>query len=257
MLSLEQIKSYYPPKLHNFPLGLLREYLQYLILETVYRSRYANDLVFMGGTALRIVHDNQRFSEDLDFDNLSLSQDMFIDLSKLIETALTNEGFQVEIRNTFANAFHCYIRIPKILYDQGLSGLPDQKITIRIDTEPQNYKYEYETHLLDRFTVLVNIKTVPLPLLMAQKISAVLQRQRAKGRDFFDVAYLISRDVQPDMKYLAIKLNIPSIQSLKQKLIQKGSASNLTALANDVKPFLFDVHHIIRVESFNSIVERL
>ena len=73
MLTLEQIEQQYPENLRGFKRSLLREYLQYKILEIIFASEYATKLVFIGGTALRIVHDNSRFSEDVDFDNFGLT----------------------------------------------------------------------------------------------------------------------------------------------------------------------------------------
>lgn len=70
MLNLEEILQAYPESLRTFKRFLLREYLQYKILEIVFgASKYANQLCFLGGTCLRIVHNTSRFSEDLDFDN--------------------------------------------------------------------------------------------------------------------------------------------------------------------------------------------
>ena len=65
MLELDQIISFYPEKLRIFKKNILREYLQYKILEIIFNSPFANKVVFMGGTALRIFYDNARFSEDL------------------------------------------------------------------------------------------------------------------------------------------------------------------------------------------------
>ncbi|MEW6408487.1 MAG: nucleotidyl transferase AbiEii/AbiGii toxin family protein, partial [Patescibacteria group bacterium] len=47
--------------------NILREFLQVLILKTLYGSKYNTALIFMGGTCLRICYDIPRFSEDLDF----------------------------------------------------------------------------------------------------------------------------------------------------------------------------------------------
>ena len=69
MLSLQEIEKYYPEKLKKFKRNILREYLQYKILQIIFNSEYANKLSFLGGTALKIIYDNSRFSEDLDFDN--------------------------------------------------------------------------------------------------------------------------------------------------------------------------------------------
>lgn len=74
MLELNQIESYYPEHLRVFKKNILREYLQYKILEIIYDSKFTVNLVFMGGTAIRIIHGGSRFSEDLDFDNINLIQ---------------------------------------------------------------------------------------------------------------------------------------------------------------------------------------
>jgi hypothetical protein len=49
MLDIEQIQSYYPKNLKSFKKNILREYLQYKILEIIYTSIYAKRLIFMGG----------------------------------------------------------------------------------------------------------------------------------------------------------------------------------------------------------------
>jgi hypothetical protein len=40
MIKLDEIKDNYPPNLQNFSLGILREYIQYKILEAIYSSKY-------------------------------------------------------------------------------------------------------------------------------------------------------------------------------------------------------------------------
>ena len=68
MLDLNQLVSQYPANLRPFSRFILREYLQHKLLQLIYDSAYADRFIFLGGTCLRIVHGNQRFSEDLDFD---------------------------------------------------------------------------------------------------------------------------------------------------------------------------------------------
>jgi len=45
----------------------LREYLQLLILQILDEKGCFRNIAFLGGTALRILYDLKRFSEDLDF----------------------------------------------------------------------------------------------------------------------------------------------------------------------------------------------
>lgn len=97
MITLEQILAAYPENLRAFKESILKEYLQYKILNSIFNSEYANKLAFLGGTALRIVYNSTRFSEDLDFDNFGLSESEFISLSKIVQRDLILEGLEVEI----------------------------------------------------------------------------------------------------------------------------------------------------------------
>ncbi|HIP32001.1 MAG TPA: hypothetical protein EYG86_04490 [Crocinitomicaceae bacterium] len=42
-------------------------------------------MFFLGETCLRLVHNQQRFSEDLDFDNFNLTDSEFSEISVTIE----------------------------------------------------------------------------------------------------------------------------------------------------------------------------
>lgn len=74
MLNLTEILSAYPEGLQIHRAFVLREYLQYKILEILFDGPYASKFCFLGGTCLRLVHNNNRFSEDLDFDNFQLNE---------------------------------------------------------------------------------------------------------------------------------------------------------------------------------------
>lgn len=47
--------------------NIIREYIQHLFLSSLYRQKEANYFYFKGGTALKIIYQSPRFSEDLDF----------------------------------------------------------------------------------------------------------------------------------------------------------------------------------------------
>ena len=107
MISLEQIESFYPEHLRVFKKNLLREYLQHKILEAIFSSAFGRKLAFMGGTALRIVFSNDRFSEDLDFDNRGLSENGFEKLTELVVTNLTRYGGRSHARHGLMLPGHC------------------------------------------------------------------------------------------------------------------------------------------------------
>ena len=92
MFSLAQIQSYYPTFSGDKAEDCLREYLQYKILKSVFSSQWGKHLRFIGGTSLRIVYGNARFSEDIDFDNDgNISFEDFTALSHYIQKDLEAE----------------------------------------------------------------------------------------------------------------------------------------------------------------------
>ncbi len=250
MLSLSEIQSFFPQSLHRYPQFMLREYLQYKILEIVYASRYAHFLGFLGGTCLRIVHGNRRFSEDLDFDNRGLKEEQFAEIADSIKKQLEREGYEIEIKLVLRGAWHCYIKFPSLLFGVGLSEHKEAIILIRIDTEPQDYQYESERVILNKFEVFTTILTVPLPLLLSQKLFAILNRSRKQGRDFFDVVFLMSRGVQPDYGFLEEKVNIDNAVTLKASILDICQSLDMAKISKDVESFIFNSNDIQKVVQF-------
>lgn len=158
-------------KLQGFKKFMLREYLQYKILQIIFGSAYANKLAFLGGTALRIVYGNDRFSEDLDFDNFSLTEEEFNELSKVVKEKLELEGYTVEIRNVSKGAFRCYLKIPRLLFDDGLSEYADEKILIQLDSMAHHFPYQPEKRFLNKFDVFEEIYVTPLDIILSRKYS--------------------------------------------------------------------------------------
>lgn len=256
MINLGQILAQYPKPLHSHQESILKEYLQYKILNSIFNSPHANKLAFLGGTALRIIYGSTRFSEGLDFDNFALSEAEFKDLGKIIKTDLELEGLQVELKSVTQNAYRLKIRIPKLLFDSGLSSLADQKILIIVDTVPQNFDYPLEKPFLNKFEVFTQINAVPKDLLLAQKIYASVNRKRIMGRDFFDVVFLHGIGAKPDFAYLAKNLKIRNQAELKKRLLEKTAKLDFEVLAKDVEPLLFDSRDKKKVLLFRDFVKQ-
>lgn len=255
MLNINEIAQYYPENLRVFKRFILREYLQYKILEIIFEGPHASKLVFLGGTCLRLVHQNQRFSEDLDFDNFDLSEKEFEEISDHIGRSLTQMGYDIETKLVARGAYHCYIRFPRLLYDQNLSGHEEEKVLIQLDTEAQHFKFTPEEHFLNKFDVFSRIFVTPLDLLMAQKCYAILNRTRNKGRDFFDLVFLMGKSIAPNLKYLDQKLDIQSSDELKSRLLERCKSLNMDEMTRDVSPFLFNPSHQKKVKYFVDYLE--
>ncbi len=256
MLELNEIKRFYPESLHSFDSFLLKEYLQYKILEIIFSGQFANKLCFIGGTNLRIIHENQRFSEDLDFDNFNLSFDEFSQLGLEIQDELSLQGYEVEIRNIQKGAFHCYVKFPALLMKSGLSGYKDEKILIQLDSEAQGYNFIPETYILNKFDVFCSVKTASTSILLAQKFYAVLNRKRNKGRDFYDIIFLLGLNTSIDYDFLKLKTGIEHEQQLKKRIIEHCNSTDMKAMAEDVRPFLFNSKDLRKIELFAEYIKQ-
>lgn len=253
MLSFTQIQQQYPETLQEFSGSLLREYLQYKILNIVSYSPLASKLSFLGGTALRIIHGNTRFSEDLDFDNFGLTQKEFEAIAVEVQNGLEADGMTVDISFAGHEAFRCKIRFPKLLYDAGLAPLPEQKILLQIDTLAHGVEYEPELQTLNKFDVFTDVRVTPIHTIFAQKLYACVNRPRPKGRDFFDITFLLSLGATPDYAYLQQKIEVANAEQLRTYITEKTAGYDFTALAEDVRPFLFKPADAARVERFPSV----
>lgn len=249
MLEFEQIKGQYPQNLQRFERSILREYLQYKILQAIFDSKHASKLSFLGGTALRIVYGNTRFSEDIDLDNFGLSWKAFEEVISKVRRFLSLEGFEVEVKNVRKGAYRCNLRFPELLYDQGLSPFPDEKILIQVDTTSQGYNYQPEIMLLNKFDVFTEIRVTPLDILLSQKIYTAVNRKRPRGRDFYDITFLASR-TKPDYGFLNQKLDINNENQLREKIKSRIADYDFKAIADDVAPFLINRNEIKRVKKF-------
>lgn len=256
MITLDQILEAYPASLRDFKGSILKEYLQYKILNSIFNSEHANKLVFLGGTALRIVYGSTRFSEDLDFDNFHIKESEFKDLSRIIQRDLMLEGFEAEIKIVTEKAYRISIRIPKLLFDSGLSPMKTQKILIHLDTVQQNFEYMPDKPTLNKFDIFTQINAVPKDILLAQKIFACVTRKRIMGRDFFDIVFLHGIGARPDALYLKQKIGIDSAKDLKKYLLKETGSLDFGKLALDVEPLLFDKRDSKRVLLFREFVKQ-
>ena len=256
MLNLKDLKSYYSLNTEIHDINILKEYLQYKILEIIFDSRIGHKLSFIGGTALRIIYNTSRFSEDLDFDSFDLLKTEFKDVSEIIQAKLELEGYKVEIKSHVENkTFHYYIKIPDLLFVNNLSSHKNEKIFIKVDTEPQGVNYKPESKLMDKFNILTYVNVTPIDILLSMKLHAVFSRKRPQGRDFYDVLFLCSK-TKPNYNFLKQKLDISNSKSLKEKLLVKCKELDFNKLVKDVEPLIFTSNELKKVLLFKDFIKQ-
>lgn len=255
MISFEEIKKHYSNTENKNPGAILKEYLQYKILQIIFQSEFGNKLIFMGGTSIRIIYGSDRFSEDLDLDNFGLTKKDFSKLMNIIKLKLAQEGIIAEIREVFKGVYRCYLKFPKILYHNKLSSPPDEKILIQIDSYSLNKQPKFIPSIISKADVFGEINAYPASIILAQKIFALFNGKRAKGRDIYDIIYLFSL-TEPDWKFLNKHLKIKNYKDLYIKLSALFSDKELSALAADVEPFLIDPKKSNNIKLFNKWIKQ-
>lgn len=212
----------------------LKEIVQEIVLLGLWRGGFFNRAAFYGGTSLRIFHNLDRFSEDLDFSLVEHDETFNIETYlPFVRDELGAYGFEMAVEKkekasdtAVQSAFikggtlvHL-VRIASIT--PPVSGVsPDEQIRIKfeIDTDPPaGADYEIKYQLLP---VTYPVRIFDLPSLFAGKVHALLCRSwknRVKGRDFYDYIWYLSRSVP---------LNI---YHLEQRMIQSGHLELNTAL---------------------------
>ena len=228
-------------------LNALREYLQAFVMRSLHESEASRAVVFVGGTALRFLEDLPRFSEDLDFSQVSVDGYEPERWLRKLKRDLHLAGFDSTVRWIDRKPVQvAWVRTASLLAEAGLSGHQEQKlfIKIEIDTRPPAGAAVRRSVVTCHFTFV--IAHHDLPSLMAGKLHALLTRKYPKGRDWFDLVWYRSRrpPVVPNMALLQHALDQTQGRGRHraadwQRLLQTRLADLDTgALIRDVEPFL-------------------
>ncbi len=268
MLTLTDLLKY--AEIEKMPLekrrGILREYLQTLILFYLQQTDYAKNLIFIGGTALRFFYNLNRFSEDLDFNYLGvLKKEHLYEIMIYIQKSLLKENIKCEfsIHKSEETYFHfkIYIQFINILQFYGCSGKifknlhEFEKLSIQLDFQNLGKKnYPVEKKVISKFAKQFIFNTTTLDMFLAEKSNAILYRKNARARDFFDYMCLIFAGAKIDLNYLADRdILVKSKDEYKKKMFQKIQETDFEKLTKQLSPFLFNIEDVQIMNNFQDI----
>lgn len=194
--------------------NILREYLQVMALQILYKLKGSEYLRFGGGTCLRLCHNLPRYSEDLDF---SLDRKE-LDITKIIKQL--EQGFQ-----NYNVDFHLsiptnvnkkrvekyWLKFPHLLHTLGHSPHVSERLAIKLEIDkypPKNGKGEF--FYIKKFEQYFPIFKNDLPTLFSGKIAAVCQRAYHAMRDFYDLLWYLNQGIEPnypELKELGISVH--------------------------------------------------
>lgn len=240
MLSLEYLLD--EAKSNGLPIlkrrAVLREYLQIIILNSIYKHHLGKLVFFTGGTALRFFYNMPRFSEDLDFDTTNLNFEKFKEILKYIEEGLLKEGFSPKVsfekRNNLYIAelyFEDLMRLYEIIDRRGLD------LMIKIEVYKPQWELQTASDVLSLYGYNFSSVLLGKGNLLSEKLCALFNRKR--GRDIYDALFMLKKQFPFNENVLTSN----KIEGLPKELIleylTKLPEKELKRLANQVKPFLF------------------
>lgn len=261
----------------------IKEILQNIVLLGLSRTNFFKQASFYGGTALRIFHGLQRYSEDLDFTLRNKIDDFkFENYFKAIEIEMQSFGFEVSLEkiqkmdSDIDSAFlkmNTKIHFLKIntakVFSNSIQKNENLKIKFEIDTDPvTQFSTEIKT-LLRPVPFTVDVLTPSC--LFGGKMHALLFRKwknRVKGRDFYDFIYYISRKVPLNLKYLEFKMRASNSwtkdqpldrESLTELYRQKILNVDFESAKLDVSNFITDQRQIElwSIHFFMSLIDQI
>ena len=241
----------------------LREIIQVLVLLGLKRAGFFEYASFYGGTALRLLHGLDRFSEDLDFCLHSSELKGVFDLSShapIIEETLASFGFQMKmvmekklhptpIESAFVKGgtYVNYLAIGEVR-----SGThPGQLTKVKIEIDTANPDGSIRELALVSEPEPFMVQTLDRSSLFAGKLHAIMAREmagRVKGRDFYDFIFFVGQKTPVNLAYLRAKLidsghldpgSTLSMLEFQKMLCEKLSATNFRLAAEDVTPFIY------------------
>jgi len=174
--------------------NVIREYFQHLFLFQLYKIESAENLLFKGGTALRMLYNSPRFSEDLDFSIFNIKR---YEQKKFIENLFTRIlfeieriGIKIEVGSKPGLTTDGYYT--EAIFD--LYDYPQTAISLNISSRNgRRIKGEVDS-IINDFIPAYNLIHLPQNELVEEKIfDAMLKRKKA--RDFYDLYFLMRKNL--------------------------------------------------------------
>lgn len=272
----------YRPNTQEEVFSAFREIIQEVALAGLQRSGFFEKAAFYGGTALRIFHGLERYSEDLDFSLLEVDPDFslekhfdaivaeFAALGMTVKIIEKKKQAESNIESAFLKSDTVWheVTLAGIIPQAGVKLMPSLKIKLEVDRRPP-LGFETEEKLLLRpFSFYV--KCFKVSSLFAGKMHALLfrkWRQRVKGRDWFDLEWYIRKGIPLDLHHFCLRARDTgdwdedkiSRAQVMQLLTQKIQTVDFTQIKADIVRFIPDdsVLAIWSPQYFLDLIEKI
>lgn len=231
-----------------------REALQRHILRALAKAGFFQDLAFVGGTALRVCHGLNRFSEDLDFAVLrDLTAERLIEIGELVFDAARELGLAPSARRDMrtipmggsVDKQDYIFLLDADLPEAFQAGGKRLSLRLNVDRNPAA-GWQSEALLAHAGGRPFAIRIHDRPSLFAGKLHVLCCRtDRAKGRDFYDLAWYLAQNIKPNLSFLQATINALEpkpwqAESWAIRLRDRLETVDFDRLRQDLEPFLKD-----------------
>ncbi len=237
--------------------NVLKEELQFYVLNFIYHHANYSNWIMYGGSALRICHDLDRMSVDLDFEITEPVSELFLNKFKeeIVAHFSNTYGTGSELL-TIKITNHRGLRLCFHIGDDMGINHPSKQVIVKIDLNHfATPKTVTERIPINRNQLSFVIKIYNLSALMASKIAAIMLRgQRGgvggvlyeeKGRDIYDLLWYMTKKAIPDLDYLIAKsIDVKNLRALFDTLTLKMNAVNDINLKQDLSPLFVNQIYI-------------
>lgn len=228
-----------------------REVMQKIVLTGLYRGGFFKHAAFYGGTCLRIFHDLNRFSEDMDFTQIEKNPEIHLEnyFGSIVETfKLTGRKVIItkKDKKTFGKVESAFLKDNTDVYDIAFQTEKTPKVKIELDTNPPLGFLTEEKMLFKPFSSMV--RCVCLPDLFAGKMHALLLRNwktRVKGRDWYDFQWYVANHIPLNFEHLQRRISeFNGIEMSKndfmEALRQRLAKTDINNVKEDVLRYVYD-----------------
>ncbi len=179
-------------KLQTTELNVRREYFQHLFLSYFYGQSLADGVYFKGGTALRMLYNSPRFSEDLDFSS-SVSDARALE-GAVLETlvAISRENVYPDLEESKQTS-GVYLAILSFRTEGQVPVSIQLEISLR-EGEVQGEAVTIASDFIPAYLIVALIRE----RLIDEKIQALLTRRKA--RDFYDLYFILRANLLSTQK---------------------------------------------------------
>ncbi len=224
-----------------------KDYLQTSFLFAIYRI--TDELIFKGGTCLKIAYGYQRFSEDLDF-NSALSPSTLEKIVKksLKETELMGMEHSFDKEELFEGAYTSKIRFAGPRF----TGSRESTNTIRIDAGMRGGTVQ-KPRWIQIATPYPDISSFFLLAMTGEEILAEKIRalsMRSEARDLFDIWCLIQDGVKTDrglIKKKSVEINFGELRFPTREEYERDLKNLLPATIPYYEQIVEDVIKALRI----------